>query len=106
MLRRPLCRSRVSGGKLYTLRIRSFLKYFQKLASVDVISLVDELSRTLSGAANAGKPGVSAALMRSSMDRDSLIPTRHSLLRRLKDSEDHASWEDFFATYSKLIDRK
>ena len=68
-----------------------------------MISLVDELSRTLSGAANAGQPGVPAAIMRSSMDHDSLIPTRHSLLRRLKDSEDHASWEDFFATYSKLI---
>jgi RNA polymerase sigma-70 factor (ECF subfamily) len=37
------------------------------------------------------------------MDRDNLIPTRHSLLRRLKDRDDEASWEDFFATYSRLI---
>ena len=32
-----------------------------------------------------------------------LIPTRHSLLRRMKDWEDQASWEDFFNTYWKLI---
>src|SRR4051812_23453639 len=31
------------------------------------------------------------------------IPTRHSLVRRLKDWEDQASWQDFFNTYWKLI---
>ena len=32
-----------------------------------------------------------------------LIPTRHSLLNRLKDWGDQASWQDFFDTYWKLI---
>ncbi len=31
------------------------------------------------------------------------IPTRPSLLRRIKNWQDHASWEDFFNTYSGLI---
>lgn len=31
------------------------------------------------------------------------IPTRHSLLARLKDWGDQASWQDFFDTYSRLI---
>ena len=34
---------------------------------------------------------------------EELIPTRHSLLRRMKDWEDQASWEDFFNIYWKLI---
>ena len=34
---------------------------------------------------------------------EEFIPTRHSLLRRMKDWEDHASWEDFFNTYWRLI---
>ena len=32
-----------------------------------------------------------------------LIPTRKSLLGRLKDFEDNASWRDFFDTYWRLI---
>lgn len=36
-------------------------------------------------------------------DQDELIPTRASLLARLKNLEDHASWQDFFDTYWKLI---
>lgn len=32
-----------------------------------------------------------------------LIPTRQSLLRRLKDWDDQESWEAFVSTYSKLI---
>jgi RNA polymerase sigma factor (sigma-70 family) len=32
-----------------------------------------------------------------------LIPTRHSLLRRMKNWEDQASWEEFFESYWKLI---
>jgi RNA polymerase sigma factor (sigma-70 family) len=31
------------------------------------------------------------------------IPTRSTLLSRLKDWDDHASWKDFFDTYWKLI---
>src|SRR2546422_4976997 len=31
------------------------------------------------------------------------IPTRHSLLNRLKDLGDQASWQDFFDTYWRLI---
>src|SRR5438309_8508414 len=34
---------------------------------------------------------------------DELIPTRHSLLRRVKNWEDQASWEEFFKIYWKLI---
>jgi RNA polymerase sigma-70 factor (ECF subfamily) len=34
---------------------------------------------------------------------DELIPTRASLLARIKNLEDHASWQDFFDTYWKLI---
>jgi len=34
---------------------------------------------------------------------DELIPTRQSLLSRLKNSEDQTSWQDFFNTYWKLI---
>jgi RNA polymerase sigma factor (sigma-70 family) len=35
--------------------------------------------------------------------REELIPTRASLLSRIKNLEDHASWQDFFETYRKLI---
>jgi RNA polymerase sigma-70 factor (ECF subfamily) len=34
---------------------------------------------------------------------DSLIPTRDSLLSRLKDWQDDVSWRDFFDTYWRLI---
>lgn len=36
-------------------------------------------------------------------DQDEFIPTRKSLLSRLKDWQDQASWRDFFNTYWKLI---
>ena len=36
-------------------------------------------------------------------DEDELIPTRASLLSRLKDWKDETSWKDFFDTYWKLI---
>jgi RNA polymerase sigma factor (sigma-70 family) len=39
-----------------------------------------------------------------SMD-DEFIPTRHSLLSRLRDWDDTASWQQFFDTYWKLIYR-
>jgi RNA polymerase sigma factor (sigma-70 family) len=34
---------------------------------------------------------------------DELIPTRATLLGRLKNSQDQSSWQEFFDTYSKLI---
>src|SRR3954470_11706135 len=34
---------------------------------------------------------------------DDLIPTRASLLARIKNLDDHESWQDFFDTYWKLI---
>src|SRR5689334_22221633 len=36
-------------------------------------------------------------------DPREFIPTRSTLLSRLKDWDDHASWKDFFDTYWKLI---
>jgi RNA polymerase sigma-70 factor (ECF subfamily) len=36
-------------------------------------------------------------------DLEELVPTRHSLLARLKDWDDQKSWQDFFDTYWKLI---
>jgi len=35
--------------------------------------------------------------------REELLPTRRSLLNRLRDWEDQASWRDFFNTYWKFI---
>ena len=35
--------------------------------------------------------------------QDEFIPTRHSLLSRLRDWQDQESWRDFFHTYWKLI---
>lgn len=37
------------------------------------------------------------------LTRDELIPTRASLIHRLKDWQDSASWADFFKVYWKLI---
>jgi len=34
---------------------------------------------------------------------DELIPTRATLIQRLKDWQDHTSWQDFFDTYWRLI---
>src|SRR5262249_53796670 len=36
-------------------------------------------------------------------DPNELIPTRNSLLSRLKDWEDKESWQEFFDTYWKLV---
>ncbi len=36
-------------------------------------------------------------------DPDELIPTRASLIDRLKNLEDQSGWQEFFATYWKLI---
>ena len=37
------------------------------------------------------------------MNDDTLIPTRRSLLMRLKEIDDHASWQEFFDTYWRLL---
>jgi len=37
------------------------------------------------------------------MNPEELIPTRRSLLSRLKDWDDQESWKDFFDTYWKLV---
>ena len=37
------------------------------------------------------------------MNDDQFIPTRRSLLSRLKSWDDQASWREFFATYGRLI---
>ncbi|HEY5912304.1 MAG TPA: sigma-70 family RNA polymerase sigma factor [Verrucomicrobiae bacterium] len=34
---------------------------------------------------------------------DELVPTRRTLLERLRDLDDHLSWQEFFDTYWKLI---
>jgi RNA polymerase sigma factor (sigma-70 family) len=39
----------------------------------------------------------------SLQDREELLPTRHSLVERLRDLDDQASWRQFFETYWKLI---
>ena len=39
----------------------------------------------------------------SNLRDEELLPTRHSLLARLRDWEDQASWRDFFNTYWKFI---
>jgi RNA polymerase sigma-70 factor (ECF subfamily) len=36
-------------------------------------------------------------------ESETLLPTRESLLSRLRDLDDQTSWEDFFETYWKLI---
>jgi RNA polymerase sigma factor (sigma-70 family) len=40
---------------------------------------------------------------RSANAPEELLPTRHSLVERLRDLDDHASWRDFFDTYWKLL---
>src|SRR5436853_7740773 len=37
------------------------------------------------------------------LNQEEVIPTRDSLLSRLKNREDQESWQDFFDTYWKLV---
>lgn len=37
------------------------------------------------------------------MNQNDYLPTRHSLIHRLKNWEDQASWQDFFDTYWRFI---
>jgi RNA polymerase sigma factor (sigma-70 family) len=55
--------------------------------------------------AKADIPGQSSGIRPSFLapDSDELIPTRQSLLSRLRDWNDQASWKDFFDTYWRLI---
>ena len=48
---------------------------------------------------------VGIPLLATFMNDDEFIPTRRSLLSRLKNWEDQASWQEFFDTYAKLIYR-
>ncbi|HWD91208.1 MAG TPA: sigma-70 family RNA polymerase sigma factor [Verrucomicrobiae bacterium] len=41
--------------------------------------------------------------MATTQHGDDLIPTRATLIGRLKDPKDQSSWQEFFDTYSKLI---
>lgn len=41
--------------------------------------------------------------LRAHENPDELVPTRHSLLERLRDLDDQPSWQEFFETYWKLI---
>lgn len=40
---------------------------------------------------------------KDTLDAESLLPTRRSLISRLRNCEDQESWRDFFNTYWKLI---
>ena len=57
------------------------------------------------GIASAGFGGgsVRATVGAAPMNTDEPLPTRRSLLNRLKDAGDHASWEDFYRTYRGLL---
>lgn len=48
-------------------------------------------------------PTVGGASETMPVDADEFLPTRRSLLSRLKDSDDQISWRKFFDTYWKLI---
>jgi len=53
-----------------------------------------KVARSLGDMSSAREPGPG---------REELLPTRRSLLNRLRDWEDQASWRDFFNTYWKFI---
>lgn len=48
-------------------------------------------------------PNAMSSRTESSAGREELLPTRSSLLGRLRDWEDQASWREFFNTYWKFI---
>jgi len=54
----------------------------------------DEVTEKLAN--SSGRPAISE-------ETDDLLPTRLSLLARLKDWQDQQSWREFFDTYWKLI---
>lgn len=52
-----------------------------------------------------GRSGKFPGVPESDADRDSFLPTRRTLLSRLRNLDDQVSWQDFFDTYWKLIYR-
>ncbi len=46
-----------------------------------------------------------SALVESGTEGDDLLPTRRTLLSRLRDAGDQESWHEFFETYWRLIYR-
>jgi len=66
------------------------------------MSVFEQLSRQFARA-SFGAGTVHATLCPAPMNTDDPLPTRRSLLERLKDSGDHASWEDFHCTYRGLL---
>jgi RNA polymerase sigma-70 factor (ECF subfamily) len=50
-----------------------------------------------------GRRSVAMSPHSANAPRDDSIPTRASLLGRLKNWDDRESWEDFAQTYSRLI---
>lgn len=51
----------------------------------------------------ANREDIAAKILNSLMNPDDLAPTRWSLISRLKNWDDQASWREFFDTYWKLI---
>jgi len=79
--------------------VEFFKTFFEILLGMPVNRSVSLLSNWL-------QPNITAAQLPTKITHiksDDAIPTRHSLLRRMKNWEDQASWEEFFKTYRKLI---
>jgi hypothetical protein len=55
------------------------------------------------GTSIMAEPPKTSELDLAPTEREDLIPTRESLLSRLKDWKDSESWQDFFDTYWKVI---
>ena len=41
--------------------------------------------------------------MTMATETDDWLPTRHSLITRLRQADDHAGWQEFFDTYWRLL---
>lgn len=72
--------------RILTKNCRAFLKDFCKTAAGSPMNLA----------------GMAKTPFASGPDGE-LVPTRQSLLERLRSLDDHASWQEFFDTYWKLI---
>src|SRR5262245_43065822 len=60
-------------------------------------------NRAMRRRVQAGSRGARGMHANQPPNLDELIPTRDSLLSRLKDWRDDASWRDFFNTYWRLV---
>ena len=67
-----------------------------------LIGVLDRFLR-LPAFAGSGGAAIRATSQPVPTDTDEPLPTRRSLLDRLKDAGDHASWEDFHRTYRGLL---